>query len=41
LVSKIIAQIDDRVIEAIIQEKESAKEKYDDAIASGNTAVYA
>jgi hypothetical protein len=40
-VSKIIAQIDDRVIEAIVKEKESAKEQYDDAIASGNTAVYA
>ena len=40
VVSKLIAQIDDRVIEAKIKAKEEAKQEYDDAIASGNTAVY-
>lgn len=39
--SKLIAQIDDRVIEAKIKAKEEAKQEYDDAMASGNTAVYA
>jgi hypothetical protein len=41
VVSKLVAQIGDKVIEATIQEKEEAKEKYGDAIASGNAAVYA
>lgn len=41
IVTKLFAQIDDRVIEAKIKEKEEAKEIYNDAIASGNTAVYA
>jgi len=41
VVSKLIAQIDDKVIEAKIKGKEEAKQEYDDAMASGNTAVYA
>ena len=41
VVSKLIAQIDDKVIEAKIKAKEEAKQQYDDALASGNTAVYA
>lgn len=41
VVSKLVACIDDRVIEAKIKEKEEAKEQYNDAIASGKTAVYA
>ncbi len=41
IVRKLIAQIDDRVIEAKIKEKEEAKDIYNDAIASGNAAVYA
>jgi len=40
VVSKLVAQIDDKTIEAKIKAKEEAKEQYDDAIASGNTAVY-
>lgn len=41
VVGKLIAQIDDRVIEACIKAKEEAKQEYDDALASGHTAVYA
>ena len=41
LVSRLVAQIDDRVIEAKVKEKEEAKQQYSDAVASGNTAVYA
>jgi hypothetical protein len=41
VVSKLVAQIDDKVIEAKIKAKEDAKQDYDDALASGNTAVYA
>ena len=41
VVSKLIAQIDDKIIEATIKEKEEAKQTYNDAIASGSTAVYA
>ena len=41
VVSKLIAQIEDKVIEAQIKIKEEAKQEYSDAIASGNTAVYA
>lgn len=40
IVTKLIAQIDDKVVEAKIQTKSSAKEKYDDAISSGNAAVF-
>ena len=39
--SKLKAQIDDKTVEAIIQDKEESKEKYEDAIASGKAAVYA
>lgn len=39
--SKLVAQIDDKIIEAKIKAKEEAKEQYDDAIAAGNTAVFA
>ncbi len=41
VISKLVAQIDDRVLEAKVKEKEDAKEQYDDAIAAGNTAVFA
>ena len=41
VVSKLIATINDKTIEAKIQGKEEAKEKFDDAVAAGNTAVYA
>ncbi len=41
IISKLMAQIDDRVIEAKVKAKEDAKEQYNDAIASGNTAVFA
>ena len=39
VVSKLIIEIDDKVIEGKIIEKGKAKEKYEDAIASGNSAV--
>lgn len=39
LVSRMVITIDDKTIEAKILEKEKAKEKYDDAIASGNSAA--
>jgi hypothetical protein len=41
VVSKLIVTIDDKVVEAKIKAKEEAKELYNDAIASGKTAVYA
>jgi len=41
VVSKLVAQIDDKIIEAKIKAKEEAKEEFDNAIASGNTGVYA
>jgi Ca-activated chloride channel homolog len=41
VVSKLNATIDDKVIEAKIKEKEEAKQQYNDAMASGNTAVFA
>ena len=41
VVSKLICIIDDKVVEAKVQNKEEAKQKYDDAIASGKAAVYA
>jgi len=40
IVNKLVAQIGDKVVEAKIENKSSAKEKYDDAISSGNAAVY-
>ena len=39
--TRLCAQIGDKLIEANIREKEEAKEKYDDAIASGHTAFMA
>ena len=39
--SKLVAKIGDKEVEAKIKEKEKAKEVYDDALAGGNTAVYA
>lgn len=39
MVSKMIVTIADKTIEAKILEKEKAKEKYDDAIAAGNSAT--
>lgn len=39
LVTKMMAQIDERVVEAKVEKKEKAEQKYDDAIASGNTAA--
>jgi Ca-activated chloride channel homolog len=41
VVTKLVISIDDRTIEAQIKAREEAKEKYDDALASGNTAVFA
>ena len=40
-ITKLMVQIDDRLVEAKIKAKEEAKETYNDAIAAGNTAVYA
>jgi len=39
--SNLTIQIGDDIIEGKILKKEKAKEKYDDAIAAGNTAVMA
>jgi Ca-activated chloride channel family protein len=41
VVSKLTVKIDDKVIDAKIKEKEEAKQQYGDALAAGNTAVYA
>ena len=41
VVSKLMATIDGKTIEAKVKEKEEAKERYDDAIAAGNAAVLA
>lgn len=41
MISKLVATINDKTVEAQIKSKEEAKEKYDDAIAAGNSAVYA
>jgi len=41
VVSKLICSIDDRVIEAKVKSKQEAKNVYNDALASGNAAVYA
>ena len=40
-VTRLAAQIGDRIVEASIRAKEEAKERYDDAIASGHTAFMA
>ena len=39
--SKLCARIGDKIIEANISEKDEAKHRYDDAIASGHSAVLA
>lgn len=39
--TRLRALIGDKIVEAAIKEKEEAKEKYDDAIAAGNTAILA
>lgn len=39
IVTKVIADIDDRVVEAKVDKKEKAEEKYDDAVAKGHTAT--
>ena len=41
MVSELTATIDGRTVETKIKQKEEAKEIYDDAVASGNTAVMA
>lgn len=41
VVSRLVAKIGDKEIEAKIKEKELAKEVYDNAMAGGNAAVYA
>lgn len=38
-VTRLTAQIGDKLIDASIREKEDAKDKYDDAMAAGNTAM--
>jgi Ca-activated chloride channel family protein len=39
VVARMVFTLDDRTIETKVEEKEKAQEKYDDAIAAGNTAV--
>ena len=41
VVSRLVAKIGDKEVEAKIKEKELAKEVYDNAMAGGNAAVYA
>ena len=41
LLAKLVAKLDDKTIEAQVQEKQQAHEKYDDAVASGKAAVLA
>ena len=41
VLSQLVAVIDDRVIEAVVKEKETAKNNYNDAMAAGNAAVFA
>ena len=41
VVTKLTAEIDDKLIEAKIKQKEVAKEQYSDAIASGKVAILA
>ena len=41
IISKIQVQIRDRIIETLIQEKQKAKEKYEDAVAGGHSAAFA
>ena len=39
--SSLVAKIDDREVVATVKDKSKAKEKYDDAVAKGDAAVYA
>jgi len=39
--SKLVVYIDEKIIEAKVQEKVQAQEKYEDVIAAGNLAVLA
>ena len=41
VLAKFEAIIDDKVVQTKIMEKETAQERYEDAVASGNTAVFA
>ena len=41
VLSKLVAQIDGKSVEARVKAKEEARERYDDAIAAGNAAVLA
>ena len=41
LLSKLFAELNGQTIEAQVRSKKSAKEKYEDALASGNAAVLA
>ena len=41
LLAKLIAEINGTTIEAEVRDKEKAKEKYDDAMASGHAAILA
>ena len=41
LMAKLIAEINGKTIEAEVRDKEKAKEKYDDAMASGHAAILA
>ena len=41
VLSQLVVVIDDRVIEAVVKEKETAKNNYNDAMAAGNAAVFA
>ena len=41
IVGKLEAEIDGKKIEAVVKDKENAREKFDDAVAAGNTAVLA
>ena len=41
LVTRLVAQIGDRIVECSVREKEAAKARYDDAIAGGHAAALA
>ena len=41
ILTKLIIEINDKVIEANVTEKQDAREKYEDAVANGNFAVMA
>ena len=39
IVTRMVFTLDDRTIETLVEEKEKAEQKYDDAIAAGNMAI--